>query len=122
MRLLTRAARDGARLRPGREGGARSCRGPEIAASFLRSVLPPRVDDRHGGILEIRLVAGDEDQAVDDGGRGDQPIRIAARPKRCEASPFERDPVADRKNAVGELPPERFEPYGQMTRCGPIRA
>ncbi len=61
-----------------------------------RSLRLPRVQRRGPRIVEIRDVAGDDDQVMDDRGGRDQAVRLAPRAKRSDPTPFEGDDVSDR--------------------------
>ena len=61
-----------------------------------RSSRVPGVQCRGPRIVEIRDIAGDYDQVMDDRGRRDQAVRLVPRAKRGDPTPFEGDDVSDR--------------------------
>lgn len=77
-----------------RPGDFHARRGREPSAQI------PRIDHRGAGVFEIADVAGEDDQVMDDCGRGDQAIGETARRQCRNSSPFEGDLVGHAKNTV----------------------
>ena len=73
----------------------------------------PGIDQRDPGILEISDVARDQDQVVDDRGRGDKAVDVAARSERSDAAPFQGDPVGDRQDPIGMIMAQLLKPFRQ---------
>ena len=48
--------------------------------------------------------------------RGDQPVDVAAWSKRGDAAPFHCDPVGDRQDSIGVIPPQPLEPFREARR------
>ena len=60
--------------------------------------------------LEIADIESDQDQVVDDRGRGNQPVDIAARPECGNAAPFQSDLVGDRQDSIRVVMAQALEP------------
>src|SRR5574337_1344132 len=80
------------------------------ASSWLRL---PRIEDRRARILEVRDVAGHEDEVMDDGGGRDQAVDVSAGPDGGDPTPFDRDLVCHRKDAVGVVMAQLAQPFGK---------
>ena len=50
---------------------------------------------------------------MNDRGRGDQAVDVAARPERCDATPFHGDPVGDRYNPIRMVMAQLLQPLGK---------
>ena len=81
---------------------------------WAASAQIPRIYHRGAGVVENADVARDDDQVMDDCGRGDQAIGVTARPQCRNSSPFEGDLIGHAKNTISVVVAELLQPFRQM--------